>query len=291
MHIAVLIEKQGWMSRDLQRAAGVLGIDITMARWSDLSASITDDDTSVRAGSVILNHADAVLLRTVRAAPFEQIFFRMDALHRLEAAGVTVVNPPRAVEVSVDKYMALALAREAGLPTPDTAVCQRAGDALAAYDRLGGDVVIKPLFGSEGFGITRITEREMAQRAFTLLERMGSVAYVQRYVEHGHDDIRMFVLGDQVLAAMKRHGSDWRTNIALGAAAEPINPDDSTKDLALRAARSCGALVAGVDILIDENDQPYLLEVNAIPGWRKLAQVTATDVGQRVLDYIAQASR
>ena len=82
----------------------------------------------------------------------EQVVFRMDALHRLAAAGVPVLNPPRAVEAAVDKYLTLALLAAAGLPVPSTWTGQSAAEALAAFEELGGDVVVKPLFGSEGRG-------------------------------------------------------------------------------------------------------------------------------------------
>ena len=97
-----------------------------------------------------LADCDAVLVRTMPPGSLEQVVFRMDLLHRLMAGGVRVLNPPRAVEVCVDKYLATALLDAAGLPVPHTIVCQHADAALEAFTALGGDVVVKPLFGSEG---------------------------------------------------------------------------------------------------------------------------------------------
>lgn len=286
MNIISLIEKEGRLAEDLRRAAKDLGIRITTVRWSDLRANVRTDDQTIRAGDLVLNHADAILLRTMRAGTFEQVFFRMDILHRLGAAGPPIVNPPRAVEVSVDKYMALALVREAGLATPDTVVCQKFTDAIEAFDALGGDVVLKPLFGSEGFGITRISDRALAQRAFAQLERMGQVAYVQRFVPHDGSDFRLFVLGGRVLGSMRRRGKDWPANIALGGRGEPVDPQAAISAMALRAAQACGALMAGVDILVGDGGEPHVLEVNAIPGWRELAEVTGIDVTRQVLKFI-----
>ena len=101
----------------------------------------------------------------------EQVVFRMDLLHRLQARGVRVLNPPRAVEICVDKYLATALLEAAGLRVPPTIVCQHADAALEAFEALGGDVVVKPLFGSEGRGMVRVTDPEMAWRTFRTLER------------------------------------------------------------------------------------------------------------------------
>ena len=310
MHIITLVERQGRTIRDVRAAAERLGVALTVVRWSDLSASVRPGDSRIRAGEVVLNDADAVLLRTMKAGTSEQIFFRMDVLHRLEASGLVVINPPRAIEISCDKYLSLALLSAAGLPTPETFACQKFGDAMHAFEVLGGDVVVKPLFGAEGFGITRISDPALAQRAFNQLERSGSVAYVQRFIPHHNRDHRLFVLGDRVLATMTRHGLDWRSNIALGGRGETapmpayarkkpeVEPGDEPGDepgvgpgamaeLALRAARACGARIAGIDILVAEDGQPFVLEVNAIPGWKELAAVSNVDVAQHVLAYVA----
>ena len=288
MHVVALIENEGWLADDMRRAAGALGLGLTTARWSELSATAGGDADQVRAGDVVLNDCDVVLLRTMRAGTFEQIFFRMDVLHLLEAAGLTVINRPLAIEVSVDKYRSLATLHQAGLTTPRTFVCQKYTDAMAAFDALGSDVVLKPLFGSQGFGVTRISDRVMAQRAFTQLERMGQVAYVQQFIAHGHTDLRLLVVGDAVAASMQRYGTDWRTNIALGGKGRAVDADSESVDLALRAARACGAFVAGVDILDGDDGRRYVLEVNAAPGWRKLADVTQIDITRRVMAYAAE---
>ncbi len=104
----------------------------------------------------------------------EQVVFRMDALGRLEAAGATVINPPRAIECAVDKYLTTARLAAAGLLVPRTVACQTVEDAMAAFELLGGDVVIKPLFGSEGRGITRLQDEALAERAFRLLVQLGA---------------------------------------------------------------------------------------------------------------------
>jgi glutathione synthase/RimK-type ligase-like ATP-grasp enzyme len=114
---------------------------------------------------------------------------------------VPIWNPPRTVEAAVDKYLSLAMLAAAGLPVPATWTGQSAAGALAAFDALGGDVVVKPLFGSEGRGLIRLSERELAWRAFHALERLDSVIYVQRMIRHPGHDVRAFVLQGRVLGA------------------------------------------------------------------------------------------
>ncbi|MGC8644562.1 MAG: ATP-grasp domain-containing protein, partial [Isosphaeraceae bacterium] len=213
---------------------------------------------------------------------------------RVAAAGVPVWNPPRAVEAAVDKYLTLALLDQSGLPVPATWTGQSAKAALDAFERLGGDVAVKPLFGSEGRGIVRVSDRELAWRIFHALERQAAVLYLQRIVRHPGYDLRVLVLQGRVLAAMRRHASgiDWRTNVALGGRAEPCRLDPEAERLALAAARALGAEVAGIDLVEDlDSGRIMVLEVNAVPGWRALARVTGIDVATAILAGLRDARR
>ena len=146
----------------------------------------------------------------------EQVVFRMDVLGRLAAAGVTVLNPPRAVEAAVDKYLATALLQEAGLLVPRTIVCQTADDALLAFENLGRDVVVKPLFGAEGRGITRLNDERWPSAPFRMLEQLGAVIYLQEFIEHEGYDLRLLVVGENTLAMRRRNPHDWRPTLAAG---------------------------------------------------------------------------
>jgi ribosomal protein S6--L-glutamate ligase len=219
----------------------------------------------------------------------EQVVFRMDVLHRLHAAGVPVLNPPRAVEACVDKYLATALLANAGVEVPPTITCQDADCALEAFTRLGGDVVVKPLFGSEGRGMTRVTDVETAWRVFHALARINATLYLQRFTPHEGHDLRAFVLGKRVLAAMRRHArGDWRTNVAQGGVAEATKLSDQETRLALQAANAVGAPVCGVDLLPGKDGRLYVLEVNAVPGWRALAPVTGMDVAMELMNFLVR---
>ena len=121
----------------------------------------------------------------------EQVVFRMDVLHRAQAGGVRVLNPPAALETCIDKYLASARLEAAGLRVPATVVCQDADSAMTAFTDLGGDVVVKPLFGSEGRGIVRVSDAELAWRTFRAIERMQAVFYVQQFIHHPGWDLRL----------------------------------------------------------------------------------------------------
>ena len=115
------------------------------------------------------------------------------------------------------------------------------------------------------------------------LEQIGAALYLQQFVAHEGCDWRLLVLGDEVLGMRRRHPHDWRTNISRGAVAEPLEVTAELAELARRAAGAVGATVAGVDLLPGQDGQLYAIEVNAVPGWRALAEVTRLDVAQRVL--------
>src|SRR5262249_58449628 len=139
------------------------------------------------------------------------------------AGGGMVQTPPRALEICIDKYLATSLLEAAGLPVPPTIVCQSSDDAMAAFASLSGDVVVKPLFGSEGRGMVRISDEEIAWRTFRAIERTDSVLYLQKFIDHPGWDLRVFVLNGDVRAAMRRHARDgWRTNVAQGGRGEAV---------------------------------------------------------------------
>jgi tetrahydromethanopterin:alpha-L-glutamate ligase len=292
--LVALVSGFGWHVADLRRAAGTLDVALHAVPFPEVSATVGQGRQMVEAGGVELTQVDGVLVRMMPPGGLEQVVFRMDALHRVCAAGVRVWNPPRAVEAAVDKYLTLALLDQAGVPVPATWTGQSATAAIDAFEELGGDVVIKPLFGSEGRGIVRVSDRELAWRTCHALERMGAVLYLQRMIRHPGHDLRVFVLQGRVLAVMRRNAPEreWRTNVSQGARAERCRLDPAAERMALASARALGAELAGVDLVEDlDAGQLLVLEVNAVPGWRALTSVTGVDIAAAVLAALRDAGR
>jgi len=287
--VVTLVSGSGWHVQDLIRAAKPVGVDFSAIPFPRLVGRVGDGFARVRAGGLDLDQADAVLVRMMPPGSLEQVIFRMDALHRLEARGVPVLNPPRAVEAAVDKYLALAMLSADGLPVPETWVGESAGEAMEAFTNLGGDVVVKPLFGSEGRGLVRVSDPELALRAFRTLERLGCVLYVQRYVPNPGYDIRAFVLGGRVLGSIRRFAAsgDWRTNVAVGGRPEVCVLESEVERLAIRSSQAVGAVMAGVDLLPDREKGGWtVLEVNAVPGWKALSSESGVDVAAAILAHL-----
>ncbi|MDB5352848.1 MAG: alpha-L-glutamate ligase, RimK family [Planctomycetota bacterium] len=292
-HLAALVSGFGWHVQDLRRAADGLGIRFSPIPFSQLIGRVGAGRVAIEARGIPLTEVDGVLVRMMPPGSLEQVVFRMDALHRLAAQGVPVMNPPGAIEASVDKYLTLARIEADGLPVPATWVGESASGAMDAFESLGRDVVVKPLFGSEGRGLVRVTEFEVARRVFHALERVGAVLYVQQFIPHMGHDFRVFVLGNRVLGAIRRHApaGDWRTNVAVGGRAEAIRSNPGMERLALRAAKAVGATMAGVDLLPGDDGHLVVLEVNAVPGWKALSAATGVDVASEILAELRGARR
>ncbi len=256
-----------------------------MLPYEGLVASI-GPAPGLRSRSTELDGVDAVLARIIPSGSLEQIIFRVDALHRLEDRGIRVMNSPRAIERTVDKFWTSALLEQCGVPTPETVVCDNAEEATAAFRALG-DVIVKPLFGSMGLGMVRVSDEEMAFRVFRTIEQIRGVFYLQRTINHEGADIRAFVVGGRVLGAIERRATGWRTNLARGGAARTVALSEEWSALAVRAAAAVGADYAGVDLLADGDGKVYVLEVNGIPGWKGLQEATSVDVAGRLVDFLA----
>ncbi len=289
MRVAILASRQGWHTRELTRALEARGHTGTIVPYEGLTVSI-GGRSGLRSGTAELDQADVVLARIIPSGSLEQIIFRVDALHRLEERGVSVVNSPRAIERTVDKFWTSCLLEQCGIPTPDTVVCEGPDEAMAAFRDLG-DVIVKPLFGSMGLGMVRVADEEMAYRVFRTVETIRGVFYLQRTIDHEGRDFRVFVVGGRVLGAIERRAAGWRTNISRGGEALAARLPDSWAALAIRAAAAVGAEYAGVDLLPARDGTVYALEVNGIPGWRGLQEATGIDVAGALVDHLARRNR
>ncbi len=254
--------------------------------YEELTASI-GGSPGLRSRNVELDRVDAVLPRIIPSGSLEQIIFRVDALHRLEDRGVRLMNSPRSIERTVDKFWTSALLEQCGLPTPETIVCESPEEALAAFRALG-DVIVKPLFGSMGLGMVRVSDEEMAYRVFRTIEQIRGVYYLQRTIDHEGRDLRALVVGGRVLGAIERRAQGWRTNLARGGTARGVRLSEEWSALAVRAAAAVGADYAGVDLLPAKDGKVFVLEVNGIPGWQGLQEATGLDVAGALVEHLAR---
>ena len=285
MRVAILGSTGGWHAERLECALTARGHDCGFAPVTRLVGRI-EGGVALHGGEIALDACDVVLVRGIPRGSLEQVVFRVDALHALAAAGVRVVNGPRAIERTVDKFLASALLATAGVPTPRTIACERAGDALEAFRELGSDVIVKPLFGSMGFGMARVEDPDVAQRVFRALEVERAVYYLQETLPRDGADVRAFVVGERVVAAIERVGTGWRANLARGARARPATLDDRQAVLCVRAAAALEADYAGVDLLRAADGREHVIEVNGIPGWHGVEHATGVDGAAAIVAHL-----
>ncbi|RLE54899.1 MAG: hypothetical protein DRJ26_01360 [Candidatus Methanomethylicota archaeon] len=276
---------KSWCSTQLGEAIKRKGHDVIYINLSKVVARIGEEPVIEYKGINLAKEVAAIIVRPIGRGSLEEVIFRLNILHRLDMAGLPVINRPKAIEQCVDKYHALMLLERNGIPVPRTAVTEDVEAALKLFLELGGDVIVKPLFGSRGLGIIRVNDFDLAVRVFRTLEIIGNVIYIQEFIPHGTRDIRAFVVGDEVVASMYREATSWKTNIAQGAKPKPAKLGSELEELAIRAAKEIGCEVAGVDIL-ESSKGYYVVEINSTPGWQGLQQISKINIAEKIVSYV-----
>lgn len=287
--IGVLGSSESWYFRDLVRASQLdlwdRPVELAPFSYADLQVAYRGGGSSVLEldGDRAI---DALIVRTMPLGSLEQTIFRMNALHVARSNGMRVVNPPRTLEIAIDKWLTLDFLRQAGLEIPRTVCCQNREAAMAAWESLGKDCVVKPLFGGEGRGIVRVQDPDMAWRVFSTLEQLQAVIYIQEFLASPGYDLRLLVIGDAVFCVKRQNPLDWRSNVSRGGTAIEHEPTFEQVAIAFRACRSIDAWMAGVDILTTNDGRDLVLEVNAVPGWRATAAALQIDIARVVLEKL-----
>jgi len=277
--------RDAWCSTQLRRALEKNNIPYTLLGFRDLAARVNMKPEVALKETNLIADLNALIIRPIGRGSLEEIIYRMDVLHRLQRLGMLIINPPLSIERSVDKYHTLALFEEHGLPVPQTIATENLEEAKQGFNDLGGDIVIKPLFGSRGIGSARVSDPDVAERLFRAILFYHGVLYLQRFIPHGDSDIRAFVIGNKVVAAMRRVARNWKTNVSLGAKPVALNHSEEMERLAVEAAEILGCKIAGVDIL-ESDDGPVIIELNSQPGWRGLQTVAPVNIAEEIVKFV-----
>jgi tetrahydromethanopterin:alpha-L-glutamate ligase len=275
----------GWHGAQLQTAFIARGIEVFFVSLKDCVIDLSAEKPSINIPHFnqdkINSLPKAVFVRGIAGGTLQQITTRLNILHMLKALGVTVYNDGKAIERTVDKAMTSFLLQQHGVNTPKTWVCE---SRLYAHEIIAqnAQLVIKPLFGSQGQGV-RLVEKALPLPMDAFVD---GVFYLQQFIQAKHD-YRVFVVHNQVVAAMKRTGETWLHNVAQGAKCENILDKNAEQDvlaIALQAALVLDIAYCGVDVIKDKNGKLFVLEVNSIPAWRGLQGVTEANIAQILVD-------
>ena len=258
----------------------------TLTRIMDMSAYVGPDGSRFWCEDREIKGVDLCFLRSFGPGSCEQVTKRISMMEHLELSGTFMVNSTYAYRKAKDKYSMIYTLARAGLPIPRTYVTEMSHWAYQASQGFE-QIVCKPIVGSLGFGSMKFGNRDLAFNAYKTLERWGQPMYLQEYLEKPGRDIRAFVIGEGVLASIYRIAPQggWKTNVAQGGRAQPIQLSEELQELALRATKALDLLYAGVDILETEHG-PALLEVNGSPSWQGLQGATGVNVAEPLVQFI-----
>jgi ribosomal protein S6--L-glutamate ligase len=233
-----------------------------------------------------LSFYDAVLPRVGAS----MTYFGTAVVRQFEQMDVYCANTAAGISNSRDKLRSLQILSRHHLGIPETTFVRDKKDVLPAIERVGGaPVIIKLIEGTQGIGVLLADTVESAESIIEMLQSQRQNVLVQKFVsESKGKDIRAFVVGDQVVAAMRRvaQGQEFRSNVHRGGKTEPVELDENFKQTAVRASQIMGLRVAGVDML-EGKDGPQIMEVNSSPGLEGIETCTQLDIAGVVIDYMA----
>ena len=292
MKIGILAPEIDWHVEEVRRELRKRGTLSPVFSPTSFFSGIDERGFFTESSGRRIEELDVLFIRRVPGGSLEQVVFRMDVLHSLEERGVICVNKADSIELAVDKYYTTTALARAGIPVPRTMVAETFSDAMRAFRALGGDVVIKPLFGSFGMGILRVNDEDLAFRVFKTLLATRGVYYVQEYLPHGGRDVRVFTLGGRAIAGMYRISEvDWRTNIARGARPLPCKLEGDVKELSEKVSDVLEMDYAGVDLILTEDRGPFVVEVNSAPAWRGLQEVSERKIASEIAEYLIKKAK
>jgi tetrahydromethanopterin:alpha-L-glutamate ligase len=291
MLVGIVIDCIDWHARELVGALSSRGVETVPMQLSSCGISTTSA-SGLRIDGFGTKLPDAVVVRTMSGGTFEAVTLRLGVLHALRELGVTVWNDARTIERCVDKSMTSFLLARAGIPTPATWATESYDQARAIAERetTDGPLVLKPLFGSQGRGLSLIHKPEDLPK---IEQAPGRVYYLQRFVgverQGGYHDFRILIVQGRVIAAMRRHSLHWITNIKRGGRPVAVVLNEEMKTLAVQAAATVGGNFVGVDIVYGGDDRAAVLEVNSMPAWSGLQKVASVNIAAVLADALVAA--
>ncbi len=286
MKILVLYgSKPSKNSIELIKAAEKRGHEVYAGTTSDISSHIGNDGSQFWLGKKEVTDIDLCLLRSFGPGSTEQSTRRISMLEHMEVAGIRVINSTYPFRRSRDKYATQYMLHKAGIPIPTTYTTESLARAYTATGDMK-EVIYKPILSSMGRGSMKFTDADLAYNAYRLLDRLQHPLILQKYVTNPGRDIRVFIIGDQVVGAVYKYipEGEWKSNVAQGGKMVEEEMSQEIIDMAFKATRAMGLDYAGVDLL-ESPDGPIVLEVNASPGWQGLKGATGKQVADLIVEY------
>jgi len=287
MKIAILsCGPNSYSTRRLKEAAQLRGHEVKVLNTLKFSIELKKGEPELYFGQKKLSDYDAVIPRIGASITY----YGTAVVRQFEQMNVFSASSSSGIVNSRDKLRSLQILSRHHIGMPPTAFVRDKRDVISAINRVGGaPVIIKLLEGTQGIGVLLADTVSTATAIIEMLQSQKQNVLIQKFVaESKGKDIRAFVVGDQVVGAMRRvaQGQEFRSNIHRGGLAEPIELDDNYCRTAVRSAQIMGLHVAGVDMLEGKNG-PEVMEINSSPGLEGIEGATNLDIAGSIIDYIA----
>ncbi len=286
MKLAILSRApRSYSTQRLRTAALDRGHTVKVLNTLRFGIDLSGDEPDLQFRGKQLSHYDAILPRIGNSITY----FGTAVVRQFEQMDVYTPNTSWGIANSRDKLRATQILSRHQIGMPATTFVQGRGDVIPAIERVGGaPVVIKLLEGTQGIGVILAPDIKVAEAIIETLQSTRQNVLIQRFVKESKGrDIRALVVGDRVVAAMRRvaQGDEFRSNVHRGGSVEPVDLDPAFERAAVRSAQIMGLRVAGVDML-EGNDGPLVMEVNSSPGLEGIERATDLDVAGAIIDYI-----
>lgn len=286
MKIAILSRApRSYSTQRLRQAAVDRGHTVKVLDTLRFGIDLSGDEPDLQFRGRRLSHYDAVIPRIGNSITY----YGTAVVRQFEQMDVYTPNTANGIANSRDKLRANQILSRHGIAMPPTAFVRDRADVIPAIQAVGGaPVVIKLLEGTQGIGVILAPEIKVAEAIIETLQSTKQNVLIQRFVKESRGrDIRALVVGDRVVAAMRRtaKGDEFRSNVHRGGSVERLEIDDEFERAAVRAAQIMGLKVAGVDML-ESDDGPLVMEVNSSPGLEGIETATKLDVAGAIVDYI-----
>jgi len=279
-----------YSTRRLVEAAKARGHEIRILDVLRCYMNITSHRPGIHYKGEEVTAFDAIIPRIGASVTF----YGTAVLRQFEMMGVYTLNESVAISRSRDKIRALQLLSRKGIGLPVTGFANKPDDIQDLIKMVGGaPLVIKLLEGTQGIGVVLAENEQAAESVIEAFLGLRASALVQEYVREANGaDMRCFVIGDRVVASMKRQGKEgeFRSNIHRGGTASTIRITPEERSTAVRAARTMGLNVCGVDIL-RSNHGPVVMEVNSSPGLEGIEKVTGKDIAGMIIEFLERSAK
>ncbi len=287
MKLAILsCSPQCYSTRRLKEAALARGHEVNILNTLRFAIDLESATPELHYRGKQLSHYDAVLPRIGASITF----FGTAVVRQFEQMEVFCTNPATGISNSRDKLRSLQILSRHQIGIPKTTFVRDRRDVLEAISRVGGaPVIIKLLEGTQGVGVILADTDKIAEAIIETLQSTRQNVLIQKFIaESKGRDVRAFVVGNRVVAAMRRvaQGQEFRSNVHRGGRTEVVELDERYQRTAVAAAQIMGLNVAGVDML-ESKDGPQVMEVNSSPGLEGIETCTQLDIAGEVIDYIA----